>query len=262
MVGLLKQALAHPLTRGLSLDDPRTTALRRRIIEEKGFLRRLYEEWYSTLIRALPDTSGSVLELGSGGGFFRRVYPSVLCSEIFATPDIDVVCDAQRMPIAGDALRAIVVVDVLHHIPDPGRFFLEASRCVRNGGRILLIEPWHTSWSHLVYRNLHHEPFEPTAGWTLAPGGPLSMSNQALPWIMLERDRERFQREHPDWRIVTVRPFMPFAYLASGGVSMRSLVPGFCFALFRAIERLIPAVERKMGMFAFIVLEKHKDAAN
>ncbi len=258
MIGLIKRILAHPLTRGLSLDDPRTTALRRRIIQEKGFLRRLYEEWYAMLIAELPDEPGPVLEVGSGAGFFQHAYPSALRSEVFVVPEIDVVFDAQRMPVAQDSLRAIVMVDVLHHIPDPRRFFLEAARCVRIGGRVLLIEPWHTPWSSLVYRNLHHEPFEPAAGWTLERGGPLSMSNQALPWIMLERDRDRFHREHGAWRLLTVRPFMPFTYLVSGGVGMRSLIPGFTFPLVRAIERLVPVIERKMGMFAFIVLEKRE----
>ena len=40
---MLKHWLEHPLTRGLDLDDPRTTHLRRRVLDEKRFLRRIYE---------------------------------------------------------------------------------------------------------------------------------------------------------------------------------------------------------------------------
>jgi hypothetical protein len=43
---MLKKLLAHPLTRGLEPDDPRTTELRRRIIRGKKFLHRINEEWY------------------------------------------------------------------------------------------------------------------------------------------------------------------------------------------------------------------------
>jgi hypothetical protein len=37
---MLKAWLAHPLTKGLDIDDPRTTHLRLQIIQEKSFLRQ------------------------------------------------------------------------------------------------------------------------------------------------------------------------------------------------------------------------------
>ena len=60
--------LAHPLTRGLDLDDPATTERRRQIIQSKGLLKRIYGQWYA-MIRAGLGESGPILELGSGGGF-------------------------------------------------------------------------------------------------------------------------------------------------------------------------------------------------
>ena len=39
MAAVLRTWLTHPLTRGLDIDDPRTTELRRRVILEKPFLR-------------------------------------------------------------------------------------------------------------------------------------------------------------------------------------------------------------------------------
>jgi hypothetical protein len=58
--------LAHPLTRGPDIDDPRTTRVRQKIIQEKGFLRRIYQEWYREIVAALPPSQGAVLELGAG----------------------------------------------------------------------------------------------------------------------------------------------------------------------------------------------------
>ena len=51
---MLKTWLAHPLTRGLDIDDPRTTHLRQQIIQEKSFLRQIYQEWYQAIVAALP----------------------------------------------------------------------------------------------------------------------------------------------------------------------------------------------------------------
>jgi SAM-dependent methyltransferase len=255
-VGLIGRWLAHPLTRGIGVDDPRTTELRTRIVREKAFLRRLYEDWYATLAAAVPEGAGQVLEVGSGAGFLKQVVPQAITSEVFHVPHVDLVLDAMALPFGGGGLKAVVLVDVLHHMRDPARFFEEAARCVRPGGACLMIEPWNTSWSRFVYQRFHHEPFEPDAGWTLPPGGPLSTANGALPWILFERDRADFARRFPQWRIEAVRPRMPVAYLASGGVSMRSLLPGALYAPLRLLERAIPGVERGLGMFAFIVLRR------
>jgi hypothetical protein len=50
--------LEHPLTRGLPIDSPETTVLRRRVIDSKPFLRRIYAEWYAAIARHLPVGPG------------------------------------------------------------------------------------------------------------------------------------------------------------------------------------------------------------
>ena len=256
-VGMLKSLLAHPLTRGADLDDPRTTALRRRIIESKPFLRRIYVDWYRTLAADIPTGDGRVLELGSGAGFFREVVPDAICSEIFACPGIDLVLDGQRMPLADASLRAIVMTDVFHHLPRAREFFKEATRVVRPGGVIAMIEPWVSGWSKRIYQRLHHEPFRPDAdAWEFPSSGPLSGANGALPWIVFQRDRESFAREFPLWEVARVDPMMPLRYLLSGGVSMRSLMPSMLY-------RPVAGVEKVLGpgaaMFAHIVLRRRND---
>lgn len=254
---ILRNLLAHPLTRGADLDDPRTTALRRQIIQDKPFLRRIYQEWYALLAADVPPGAGRVLELGSGAGFFKQHVPDALTSEIFPCPGIDVVLDGLRMPLADGALRAIVMTDVFHHLPDAGQFLREATRCVRGGGVVAMIEPWVSAWSKLVYTRLHHEPFRPDApSWDFPTTGPLSGANGALPYIVFQRDRARFEREFPQWQIERVRPFMALRYLVSGGVSMRSLAPSLAFAPIRAAENLLGGAA---AMFAHVVIRRRDD---
>lgn len=255
-MSFFSRLLAHPLTRGLALDDPKTTALRARITRQKAFLRQIYQAWYQLLASQIPEGDGAVLEVGSGGGFLKEIRPDALASEVFFTPHVDIVLDATRLPFATAGLKALLMVDVLHHIPEPALLFAEAARCVRSGGRCLLIEPWNTPWGRWVYQHLHHEPFDPDGGWTIAATGPLSGANGALPWILLERDRDQFVGRFPEWRISRVTPMMPLAYLLSGGVSLRSLLPGWAFGPVRGLEGLLPGGERASGMFAFIVLER------
>lgn len=250
---LLTKLLAHPLTIGLSVDDPRTTLLRRDIIKQKPFLSALYSEWYERILNTLPNKE-HVLELGSGAGFMSEYCPGLITSEIFETPGIDLVADACQLPFPERSLDAIVMTDVLHHIPNVKSFFHESTRCVRPGGKIVMIEPWRTSWSSWVYKHLHSEPFLPDAGWEIPSTGPLSGANGALPWIIFERDRADFEAMFPEWQINRIEPMMPIAYLFSGGVSMRGFMPRWMYWPCRKLEMLFS--ESRWAMFALIELER------
>ena len=254
---LLRGLLAHPLTRGHDLDDPHTTALRRQIVRGKPFLRRIYQEWYAALAESIPraaDVPGRVLELGSGAGFFNEVVPETITSDIMLTPGARVVLDGLRLPVPDASLRAIVMTNVFHHLPDARRFLTEAARAVTAGGVVAMVEPWISAWSRIVYKKLHHEPCLPEATeWSFPATGPLSSANEAQAWIVFHRDADVFGREFPQWRIEHVRPMMPLRYLLSGGVSMRALVPSFSFPLLRAAEN---AVGPRAAMFAYVRLRR------
>jgi SAM-dependent methyltransferase len=254
---MIKNLLLHPLARGLDVDDPATTEVRRRIIRSKPFLRRLYDEWYKSIVAGLPGVDGPVVELGSGAGHLEEFLPGVVKSEILTCPHVAVVLDAGFLPFADASLRALTMTDVFHHLPKPEAFLREAVRCLRPGGSVVMIEPWVTSWSRFVYRRLHPEPFDPDAqSWEFPSSGPLSGANSALPWIVFNRDRGRFHTEFPLLRIESVEPMMPVRYLLSGGVSLRSLQPGWTFPLWRSLERALKPYWPAMAMFARIVIRR------
>ena len=249
--------LAHPLTSGLAVDDPATTVLRRQIISSKPFLKAIYDEWYQMLVSHLPEVPGCVLELGSGAGYLNHFIPGLIASEVFFIPGISLVTDGRQLPFRDVSLRAIVFTDVLHHIPDVRSFFSEASRCLARGGRVLMIEPWVTSWSLFINTHFHHEPFRPDAqDWSFPASGPLSGANGAIPWILFVRDRGRFEIEFPNLVIERIRPFLPFRYLVSGGVSMRSFMPGFFHGFWARVEHFLEPRMNSLAMFAFITIRK------
>jgi SAM-dependent methyltransferase len=257
MIERIRRLLAQPGTRDLSIDDPRTTQRRRGIIQSNRFLWRIYDEWYRLISASIPAAPGSVLELGAGAGFLARYIPGLIASEVFLCSDIQLVLDARRLPFSSGSLRAIVMADVLHHIPDNRAFLRDAQRCLRPGGSIVMIEPWVSTWSRPIYGHLHHEPFDPSAkDWTFPEAGPLSGANGALPWIIFQRDRRQFEAEFPELEIRAVRPFMPFRYLVSGGVSMRPLMPAATFPLWRGLENWLCAWPHHWSMFAFVQLTR------
>ncbi len=254
----MKHALALlrcPGTTGLDLDDPETTARRRGIVRGKPFLNAVYREWYAAIAAALPAGAEPVLELGAGAGFLRDCVPGVITSDMLRVPGIDLVLDAGHLPFAAASLRAIVMTNVFHHLPDPAQFLCDAARAVRVGGAMVMLEPWNTAWSRFVYRRLHHEPFDPDAAeWRLPDGGPLSSANSALPWIVFARDRARLEREFPAWHVRAIEATMPLRYLLSGGVSMRSLMPGWSFGFWRRTEQALEPWMQHLALFARVEL--------
>jgi hypothetical protein len=213
MTGYLHRWLAHFLARGVDINDPQTTALQRQIIRSKPFLRKLYEKWSRDIATHFPSDTG-VLELGSGAGFLKEFIPQLITSELFPTPGVERVIDVQVIAMAKASLDGIVMMDVRHHIPDCSSFFHDAARVIRPGWKVVMIEPWNTTWSRWVYQYLHHEPFEPDVQeWRIPISGPLSAANGSLPWIIFPRDRALFETRHPQWRIVSILPIMPFAWL-------------------------------------------------
>ena len=257
VIGLLRRWLAHPMTAGMDLDDPATTELRKRVIASKPLLKAIYDEWYSKLAAELPPGSGSVLELGSGAGYCDNYIPGLITSEFLHCPSVHLQLDAQHLPFREQVLRAIVFTGVLHHIPNVRLFFSEAARCIRPGGKLLMIEPWVTGWSRFAYKHLHHEPFSPeTKEWSFPSSGPLSGANIALPWIVLDRDRQIFEAEFPQFKIEQIRPFLPFRYVVSGGLATRNLTPEFTDGLWLQLERMLEPWMAHLGMYAFISLRR------
>lgn len=255
----IKKLLAYPGTHELDIDSPETTLFRRQIILEKKFLKQIYVEWYQTLSAQLPDLTGSILEIGSGGGFLPEIIPDVITSEVFYLPDMDMLLNGHDLPFPSESLKAILMSNVFHHIPDVERFISESLRCLKPGGRIIMLEPWVSNWSTFIYRRLHHEPFEPDSdSWSFPTSGPLSGANGALPWIVFQRDQERLLHLFPQLKVVSIQGTMPFRYLISGGVSLRSLIPAWSFGFWRRFETMLSPWKKQISMFAYITLEKVK----
>jgi SAM-dependent methyltransferase len=244
----------------LTLDDPALTDRRADVIMRKRFLRKIHDDWYRRLVSELPSRDGVVLEIGTGAGFLCDYVPGLVTSDIMPVRTVEVVFDAcKEIPMAPSSLRAIVMVNVLHHLPNVSAFFDVATTALRPGGRIVMIEPWNTPWSSLIYKNAHHEPFEPNAKeWIFETSGPLSGANGALPWIVFARDYRTFEHRHPKLCLKTLEPLMPFSYLLSGGFTAPSLAPAWAYGMIRRLER-ITGLDARAGMFATITIEKRHD---
>ena len=252
-MGLLKYELSQPL------DSPERTLAHRDIILNKPFLNKLYREWYAIFISELENLpDGKIVEIGSGGGFLKRVNPKILISDILPLADNDLTFSALDMPFEPEEVSCILMINTFHHLPDSKRFLQEADRVLTPGGKIIMIEPANSLWGRFIYQNFHHEPFQPDGPWKIPESGPLSGANGALPWIVFERDLELFKSWFPNFILSSINYGTALGYLLSGGVSFKSLVPGFSFVFFRLIDKFLSSISKQISMFMVIRVQKRQ----
>jgi len=55
-------------------------------------------------LRYFRDCPGRRLEIGSGAGIIREVYPNVITSDLKVLPFVDIVLSAERLPFADNSL--------------------------------------------------------------------------------------------------------------------------------------------------------------
>jgi len=239
------------------INSPERTIFHRKIILNKPFLKKIYLEWYSEFLNAIPNLpKGILLEIGSGGGFLKELNPSIICSDFLDLPGNDLNFSALDIPFKENEVSGLFMIDTLHHIPDAAKFFMEARRVLRKEGQIIMIEPANSLWGRFIYRNFHHEPFDPNGDWNIPSSGPLSGANGALPWIVFERDRKNFNDLFPEFKITGIKYHTPLRYLLSGGVSQKQLVPDFLFGAFTFGDKIMSSISKHFSMFMTICIEK------
>jgi len=241
------------------LDSPETTIARREIIQKNSFLKAVYANFYNTMADlsvGLPH--GIKIEIGSGGGFAKKILKGVKTSDVLKLPFCDMHFPAEKIPLKDNSVSAFYMLNTFHHIKNPQMALQEMKRCLKTGGKIIMIEPATTPFSRFIYSNFHHEVFCETAEWKTRQVGPLSDSNQALAWIIFNRDKNKFVKTFPELSIMMYQNHTPFSYLLSGGFKYPQLLPGSLYPLIKKIEKTIAFLNNTLGLFVTIVLIKGK----
>ncbi len=238
-----------------NLDNQETLSLHARIIYKKLFLKKIYIDFYYELLNnRFPR--GPIVELGSGAGFIKKINHQVITSDVVKGSNIDKVFSATKMPFKNSAISAFLMFDVLHHIKDTKKALNEMSRCLKKGGKIVMIEPYNSFFGRFIFQNFHHENFDPNADWKIQGTGRLSGANGALSWIIFVRDRKLFVDQFPSLKIVKVIPHTPLRYLLSGGLSHWWSFPSFGYEFIKFLENIFNPLNSFFGMFVTIELEK------
>ena len=238
--------------------DSNILSERRKIWKSKKILKRLYHKWYNMIGSALKP--GSILEIGGGSGNLKEFFPDAISSDILFTGWLDAVLDAHHLPFKDESFDNIVLFDVLHHLQEPASFFSDAERVLKQGGRIIMMEPNISLESFIVYRFLHSEGMS----WSIDPLKPGGLrknkkpyhGNQAIPTLIFKKYKHHFANKFPRLKITRKEKMDFVIYPLSGGFHNPSLCPLFLYGVLEYIEKLLRPLNRFMGFRLFVVLEK------
>ncbi len=231
----------------------------RAVWEQKPVLRRIYrEQFYSVLLEQCAPGERS-LEIGSGPGLLGTIAPQVIRTDILPSPWIHCALDVHHLPFADGTFDNVLGLDVLHHFNAPVAALHEISRVLRPGGRLVLIEPWITPFSRLVYTYLHQEDCDLSARpWQ--PDFKMSDTtkqafdgNAAIPYLLITRG----QLSIPGLQLRTLKRFSFVTYLLSFGFKPVSLLPSWLYPVLYRVEKATQrAWEPLAALRALIVWER------
>ena len=250
-------------------DDREVLLRHRRVWDEKPVLRRIYNEEFFGRMLSFQKPGGLSVEVGAGPGFFKNLFPAVISTDLIQSEWLDAVADAQRLPFQSSSVSNVFGLDVLHHLAWPMKFLQEAQRILSPCGRLILIEPWVTPFSYLIYRYLHQEGCDLSAQpWDFDHGQPdrgkkALEGNPAIPYLLFAPRYRSRTLAFFSFSLLTAEPFCLFAYLLSGGFKPFNLLPELLYPLVSGFERATsPLWRRAAALRILLVLEKRVSSAS
>lgn len=236
----------------------------RAILLRKTAIREVFTEFHTIFARLdnkYFSGSGLVIELGSGVYPVCETIPGVIATDVVPARHLDRVLNAERMDLTDASVRAFYLQNVFHHFPHPSLFFGELERTLMPGGGAILIEPASGPLASWLYPKLFPtETFsKDTEKWDAPVSGVMSGANQALSYIVFDRDAAIFQAEYPELEVVH-RDVLDnwLRYLLSGGLNFRSAFPARGTWFLKKLELLLFPVRRVLALHRIIVIRKRR----
>jgi SAM-dependent methyltransferase len=260
--------------------------VRAAVWRQRPLLRDIYRRYFAEMVEHLArDTQtngrggggggkgfGTIVEIGGGSGNFKEFFAAhhagagrLIATDIVPTHHCDLAVDAMAMPFADGSLDNLVMMDVLHHLPYPLQFFAEAQRVLRPGGRVVMMEPYISPASRVIFAVGHPEPVVPSAvvfgegpGKDPSPvrGEGAFASNQATPTLLFYRDLRQFEQRFPHLRVLQRLRRSLFVYPLSGGFSGPKLLPRFLEPAGWGMEKLLRPLAGLMACRLLVVVER------
>lgn len=199
----------------------------RNFIIKDDFLSMSYKDIYAkfeSYIQSnnLVPSKLKLLEIGGAGGTSDLFFPNIIKTDIIFSKDLNLVCDATKLPFGKSVFDLVILKDSLHHIPDLNAFFREVERVLVRSGIVLIADPNWNFLSQLIFKFFHPEVFDMKSDlWDIKSSNPWE-SNQATLFLLLKKQKSDFMSKFPNLLIKDIGFSSGLTYALSGGVYKRN----------------------------------------
>jgi ubiquinone/menaquinone biosynthesis C-methylase UbiE len=206
------------------------------------YLKYLYSKIENSLI------GNKIIEVGSGAGlsvhFIKK--HSITLTDVMDWPQgkVQGSIDATNLPYPDNSFDTLFALDAIHHMEFPVRALAEACRVVVPGGRVVIIEPFVSYFSFLIYKIFHNE--QTTWNYKISSDGSVTSNiasegeQSTLQSIISDDKWVRSIKEFSKKEIKIHRSyFSPFSFFATGGLSNPLPIPAFLIAIIISFEKIL-----------------------
>ena len=227
----------------------------------KPLLRILYRDFYrliSTHLSRLPDSK--IVELGSGLGNIHEVIPECIRTDLFPNPWIDQIENAYKLSFADKSVSDLILTDVFHHLKYPGTALNELHRVLREGGRVIMLEPCLSVLGLIVYGASHDEPIAVTK--EIQWSAPDHWSPESIDYYAAQGNAVRifvsnkYRSNLMNWKKVQTVRLSAIAYAASGGYSKPQFYPTSFLPIIKKLEKFLDLFPALFATRLLVILEK------
>ena len=234
--------------------------MQRKIFEKKKIMGILYSEYFHPFLESVnrAPEKARMVEIGSGVSPLKKAIPILVTTDLFLCPWLSLSLSADRLPFKNNSLDRLFLMFTCHHLGRIDEFLNEAYRCLKHGSEMVIIDPAITPFSKFYYKHFHIDKIDLVAkNWGFSGSGRLSDSNIALPWIVFVRDAELFSKMYPDFIIERIEYNTCLAFLLSGGLRLRQILPTFILRTLFIIENwIIRNISDKIAVTMILTIKR------
>ena len=258
----LADFLRDTSVKNIDIDCDDRIHLHSSILLSKPMLKKVFTEFhqiFNRLDRQFFVGNGMRVEIGAGVAPIRNSYKDVLATDVVNSSGLDHVLNAENMDIKDNSVRVLFGQNCFHHFSNPKLFFEEVDRVVEPGGGVILLEPYYGPFASFLFGRMF-----PTEGydknfplWETPEAGPMNGANQALSYIIFNRDKREFERLFPRLRIVHQEVCNNYLmYLFSGGLNFRQLWPNRANSVLVLVQKILNPFSCWLALHHVTVIRK------
>ena len=227
-----------------------------------------YLSWLYGIIQTELNSNQNILEIGAGAGISEDFLKNmdILKTDILSWEDNSVIgnIDAEKLPFNNGQFSNIIAIDVIHHTNSPNRVINECLRVLAPGGKLIIVEPYVSVFSYVIYKMFHHE----NTSWKIKIESPSRRVNEAFDGdqgvsrVLFKNKKQIDKLKNTiDFEFNIEKRFISFlSFFATGGLSRPLPTNKFLISALIRIENRFPQYIFKIcASRIFVVIKKTKD---